>query len=314
MYTDLFLALADERNQPPHAVTAALAYTFCPAAARWWLNGAKPTPVYDPVWHAMQDRSGGATLKDMLLRYDLELLVDDVRSYIAAVEQYRPRVPHIPAPETMPVFPGVTIDPVKRGICSRALQDHFGGDWRNLIEYVRTWAFLIQDWQRGAGLEDGQTNAALQLAQVTLALTLPGSKKPVFFPAWMWTRKKENALRFVIGCFVADVYEQDQLRIGLLMNAGLAGEKALPRIPDLFVLEYRSGRASPPDVRLSVEQLTETIKRLYRIADDGDCPPLGILHGGGRCRYCGYQLICWEGAGIKDPTEIAFNFGRGGSS
>ena len=50
MYTDLFLALQDPQNPRGHPVLAALLYAFCPAAARWWLAGADPEQIFDPVW------------------------------------------------------------------------------------------------------------------------------------------------------------------------------------------------------------------------------------------------------------------------
>ncbi|NPV87864.1 MAG: hypothetical protein HPY45_17845 [Anaerolineae bacterium] len=306
MYTDLFLALADPRNQPPHAITAALAYVFCPTAARWWLNGARPTPAYDPVWHALTRRSEGKTLKETLIEYGMETLVDEMRSYVTSVEQYRARLPYLHAPETLPTFPGVTLDPVKRSLCSRALQEHFGGEWRNLTEYVRAWAFLIQDWERGAKLEAEGENTSLHFSLMTLAFTLPGSKKPVYFPAWMWTRKQNYSIRLVIGLFVLNLYEQDELRFGLTLLAGPDGDQPFPRQPDIFACEYASGRTSPPDTRLTVEQLTETVKNLYMMARDGHAPPLGVLQGGEKCRLCGYRSLCWTGMSLNQLSPLVF--------
>ncbi|MBT3390124.1 MAG: hypothetical protein HN413_06905, partial [Chloroflexi bacterium] len=90
MYTDLFLALKDAQNPRGHPILAALAYVFCPAAARWWLAGADPAEPFDPVWQSLSDLAAGEeTLKDALKRYGFEGLMEQVKTYIGQVESYR---------------------------------------------------------------------------------------------------------------------------------------------------------------------------------------------------------------------------------
>ncbi len=48
MYTDLFAALLNRENRRGHPILSALLYSFCPAAARWWIEGADPQPPLRP--------------------------------------------------------------------------------------------------------------------------------------------------------------------------------------------------------------------------------------------------------------------------
>ena len=81
MYTDLFRALLNEKNARTHGILLSLLYCFCPAGAYWWLSGAIPEPPFDPIWRALEDRASGGTLKDHLLRYGFESLLDEVRPW-----------------------------------------------------------------------------------------------------------------------------------------------------------------------------------------------------------------------------------------
>ena len=48
MHTDLFFSLLNRENRRGHPILAAMLYSFCPAAARWWIAGADPQPPFDP--------------------------------------------------------------------------------------------------------------------------------------------------------------------------------------------------------------------------------------------------------------------------
>ena len=105
MHTDLFLALANNKNARGHPILAALAYAFCPAAARWWLAGAEPQPPFDPTWQALADLSSGGTLAEHLTRYGFPNLLDEMKRYVEEVQAYR--LQHkVQAPETLPTFRG----------------------------------------------------------------------------------------------------------------------------------------------------------------------------------------------------------------
>ena len=151
MYTDLFRALLNRKNARGHPILSALVYAFCPTAAHWWLAGADPVPPFDPVWQSLQDLASGETLHDNLIRYGFDGLIPEIRTYIREVEEYRRQHP-IQSPELMPLFRGGKI-PAGRRFGSQNAINNLGGDWRNLFIYIRTWAFLAQDWRIGLHIE-----------------------------------------------------------------------------------------------------------------------------------------------------------------
>jgi hypothetical protein len=177
MYTDLFLALLNRKNPRGHPVLAALSYAFCPAAARWWWAGAEPFLPFDPAWKALEDLTSGGTLLEFLIKYDFENLIEDIRAYIREVEEYRRQHGNLRAPELMPLFRGGRI-PVERRYGSQNAINNLGGDWRNLNIYVRTWAFLSQDWRIEMQIE---RDAPYTFTGEQVCLTLPGLNLPVRF-------------------------------------------------------------------------------------------------------------------------------------
>ena len=80
MYTDLFLAMLNPKNARGNPILSALVYTFCPAAARWWLVGADPTPPFDLVWKSLEDLSSGGTLLEFFIKYDFVSLIEEIRA------------------------------------------------------------------------------------------------------------------------------------------------------------------------------------------------------------------------------------------
>ena len=152
MYTDLFLAMLNPKNARGNPILAALVYTFCPAAARWWLMGVDPTPPFDPVWKSLEDLSTGKTLLEFLTQYGFENLLDEIRSYVGEVEEYRRQHSNLKSPELMPLFRGGNIH-ISRRYGSQNAIHNLGGDWRNLFIYIRTWAFLSHDWRIAMQIE-----------------------------------------------------------------------------------------------------------------------------------------------------------------
>ena len=76
-----------------------------------------------------------------------------------------------------------------------------------------------------------------QFSKVRLALMLPGIRRPAFFPAWSWMGQIKGARRVVIGL----IGTQDQLRLGVVRQAGLEGDKPWPSTPEVWALDGISG-------------------------------------------------------------------------
>jgi hypothetical protein len=298
MYTDLFSALKDSHNPRGHPLLAALLYSFCPAAARWWLAGAEPEHVFDPLWQALSDRARGGTLKETLAGYGFETLLSDARVYVEQVEAFRRLHPGVAAPELLPTFDGGHLELAKRFGLKDAF-DKLGKRWENFFAYIRAWAFLVSDWEA-----EMRFFGAPDLLECRLMLSLPGIRRPVRFPAWAWREQVGQGTRLVIGLLVKG-REQDQLRIALARLAGPEGEKPWPVQPEIWAIDRESGKAEPFDSHLPTEQLAPSLNRLAELAREGPYPPLAALSSPERCRSCGYTAQCYASAELS-PLALEF--------
>lgn len=289
MYTDLFLALLNRKNARGHPILSALAYAFCPAAARWWLVGADPTPPFDPVWKSLEDLSTGKTLLEFLTHYGFENLLDEIRSYIREVEEYRRQHSNFQAPELMPLFRGGKIAMNRRYGSQNAI-NNLGGDWRNLFLYVRTWAFLSQDWRTAMRIE---RNVEYRLTGEKVCLTLPGLNLPVQFDTWIWQVPLGHVTETKIGSLVANG-EQDQLRFSLLQRCTTLGKQPWPNTPAVFALDRENGEAKHFDQVLANRDLEKIVESLSSLAKKGPHPPMNALRQPSICKQCGYRQLCFE--------------------
>jgi hypothetical protein len=288
MYTDLFLALLNRNNARGHPILSALVYVFCPTAAHWWLAGADPVPPFDPIWQSMQDLSTGRTLLEYLVDYGFDGLVEEVRNYIREVEEYRSHHP-VQAPELMPLFRGGKIPAGRRFGFQNAI-NRLGGEWRNLFIYVRTWAFLSQDWRIGMRIA---RDAGYTVSGGKLLLTLPFTRLPVQFDAWMWKVPVGHVTETKIGLMVSRM-EQDQLRFSLIQRCNSSDNQPWSNTPTVFALDRETGGANHFDQTLSDRDLERTVQSLSALAKNGPHPPLNALQQPSICRKCGYQNLCFE--------------------
>jgi hypothetical protein len=281
--TDLFTALLEKRNPRGHPILAALLHAFCPAAARWWLAGADPLLPFDPLWQALEDLVSGKTLKETISNYGFESLVDVAQTYVDQVDAWRDRHPGIHAPELLPTFPGGRIE-MSRRFGHRAGIRKFGSRWENFFAYVRAWAFVVRDWEGAMRFPNPP-----RFSQVQLALTLPGIRRPVYFPAWSWMGQIQGARRVVIGL----IGNQNQLRLGIARRAGLMGDKPWPSTPEVWALDGINGTADHFDDHLPEDMLPGVVEQLADAAQKGPHPPLGALNGAGLCTDCGFRSQCF---------------------
>ena len=167
---------------------------------------------------------------------------------------------------------------------------NLGGDWRNLFIYVRTWAFLSQDWRLGLGIA---RDADYLLSSEKVFLTLPEVRLPAQFDVWVWKVKVGHVTEIKIG-LLTQSGEQDQLRFGLLQRGSPAGDQPWPNLPLVFALDRELGRAQHFDPRLADKDLEKVVKRLSALAKNGPHPPLNALREASLCKSCGYQHLCFE--------------------
>jgi hypothetical protein len=302
MFTDLFLALKDAENPRDHPILTALAYSFCPSAARWWLAGAEPKQPFDPVWKAMQDMTDGSgrSLKEVLVAYGFETFLPKTQEYIAQIEAYRRLHPGIVAPELLPIFTGARSDTGKRFETKRAI-DHLGGNWANFWPYVRTWAYLVDDWCDRMRLIGDVT---FKLEQ--LALTLKGIRRPIYFPAWAWTARLERKTRICLCLAVENILDHDLLRFSLAQVAQLPGEKPWEVGPQIYAVSEDGQVAKFVSLLPKNTPLLDVINRLAVVAQEHPCPPTHALYQPSRCKMCGYVEQCFMNR--DEITPLALNF------
>ena len=288
MYTDLFLAMLNPRNARGNPILSALVYTFCPAAAHWWLVGADPTPPFDPVWKSLEDLSTGKTLLEFLTQYGFENLLEEIRSYIREVEEYRNQHSKLQAPELMPLFRGGKI-PVSRRYGSQNAIHNLGGDWRNLFIYVRTWAFLVHDWRIAMQIE--RDSGCVPWAE-KVCLALYGVNLPVQFDVWIWQVPVGHVTETRIGSLISNG-EQDQLRFSLLNRCTTLGSQPWSNTPAIYSLNRETGEAKHFDQLLANRDLEKTVESLSNLAKKGPHPPLNALQRPSLCKQCGYQQLCF---------------------
>ena len=296
--SSLFLALQDPHNPRGHPVLAALLYAFCPAAARWWLAGADPDPIFDPVWQALTDLAGGRTLAEALAGYGFDTLLPDAKQYVEQVEAFRRLHPGVAAPELLPTFDGGHLELAKRFGLQEAI-NHLGGRWENFFSYVRAWAFLVSDWQA-----EMRFFGAPDLAECRLMLSLSVTRRAVRFPAWTWFDRVGHGARVVIGLLVKG-REQDELRFALARLAGPEGEKPWPVQPEVWAIDREGGKAEAIDSRLPLERLVSTVSRLGELAREGPYPLLGAFASPERCRFRGFNAQCYA-KGELSPLALEF--------
>ena len=288
MYTDLFLALLNRHNARGHPILSALLYAFCPMAAHWWLAGADPVPPFDPVWKSLEDLASGETLMHYLIKYDFDGLVEEIRTYIREVEQYRIRHP-VQAPELMPLFRGGKIPAGRRFGTGNAI-NNLGGDWHNLFKYIRTWAFLSQDWRIGMQI---QRDSNYAMTDEKVLFNLPFTRLPVQFDVWVWRVPVGHVMETKIG-LLGSSQNQNQLLFSLMKRCSPSGKQPWPNTPTLFALDRETGEASHFDQTLSNKDLEKMIQSLANLAKNGPYPPLNALRQPTICKGCGYRDLCFE--------------------
>jgi len=298
MQTDLFLAIQDKKNGRNHPILAALLYVYCPMAARWWLAGADPQPPFDPVWQAMIDRLSGKSLKEKLEEFGFSSLILESKAYIKEVEAFRRVHPGIPSPELLPIFSGGQTG-VRQRVGQYQAIERLGKDWHNLFKYSRTWAFLIDDWERKMKFFAPPTRRQISLPLIVKATPKNGQKewdvkKPLFWPAWEWTASLENKTRIVIGLFTDGPI--DPLRYTLAQRAGSPDKDPWKTATEVFVLNRITGEAEPFVSQLEYGHLIKVVESLAQKAEAGPHTPLRALQDPADCLVnCGYTAQCFTG-------------------
>ena len=168
--------------------------------------------------------------------------------------------------------------------------DNLGGDWRNFFIYIRTWAYLSQDWRIEMEIE---CDSKYSLSSEKVLLVLSFAHLPVQFDTWVWKVPVGHVLETKIGLLVSSM-EQDQLRFSLIRRCNSPGKQLWPNTPSVFALDRESGEAKHFDQTVSDQDLERVVQSLSNLAKNGPHPPINALSQSSICRKWGYQHLCYE--------------------
>jgi hypothetical protein len=292
MHTDMFEVARSTKGKPNPIVTALL-YSFCPAAAHWYVRNVYPEAVFDVVWRALEDYATGKSLAECLQAYGLATLLADVKNYIDQVSLFRSRNSALGgAPELTPLFKG---DRAGQGVFGLQNElNNLGGSWKSVLSYVRVWAFLMRDWKTQMKIPQGE-QATRAFKKFTVSLSAPGdySSSKVHFPVWGWDVTVGKVRSIYLGLLVSG-QRQDALRFALVYNSDLVGDKGWPgQRPHLYSLDRDFGTAD--HINLSIEQrdVLSMVVKMYEAARVGPNFPLAVLRDRNNCFSCGYKKVCY---------------------
>lgn len=292
IYRDIF-EVARETKGKPNPVVAALLYSFCSAAAHWYVRNVQPEQVFDVVWQALEDYATGRSMVECLEGYGLAPLIPDVKRYIEQVTLLRSRHTSIgTAPELTILFKGERSGQSVFGLQNQL--NNLGGSWKSVLSYVRVWAFLMRDWKTEMKLPPGD-KVIRDFKKFVVSLSVPGlhTSSRVHFPIWGWDVMIGKVRSIYLGLLVSG-QRQDALRFALVYNSDLVDDKGWPgQRPHLYSLDRDLGSASP--INLSVEHgdALGMVVKMYEAARVGPNFPLAALRDRDICLSCGYKKVCY---------------------
>ncbi len=278
-----FAVHISQQNPAGHPLVLGIWGAWCPVAAWWWRAGVRPENYTPPAFiRAVDDYSRGGTLREYLVRYGLEQLIEDARKYIEEVKVARQRLPHIAAPELLPTFPGGKL-PLERRFGIQRELEKFGGE-REFFEYVRVWGFVIRSWAKGLPF------AALDLGRVTALLFVPGFT-PLRLEVWAWVRKDRPDVPYVLF----SIHPAISAITAIMYALRSPKERPWPYQPQIWAGNAQ-GEISPLHLKLPFEAIHQWLAQLgTRITKLKRAPlPLNALTDEEACKICPFQNVCFE--------------------
>jgi len=280
------MAIQAARHNPrTHPAVVGLWRLWCPVAAAWFTGGADPIPQYvpHPLIRAVEDYASDpeTTLKERLEQYGLSKMLPGLKKYIDDVKTARQRLPHIHAPELLPTFPGGLIPLDMRMGIGREIAA-FGGE-DAVLEYVRIWAYVIDDWRSQMPFPQDQNDIRLLDAIVPFA----GWRRPLALPVWAWVSPGRNT---PWALFSPPAYP---VHVALLHEAQSAGKTLWPNLPQIYE-GTREGLMNPAIPSVEARALLTWLNSMgKRPPYPGEAAPAVILHPH-RCEVCPFRHMCFD--------------------
>jgi hypothetical protein len=299
-HTDLFRAILENKARG-HPILKTLLFLYCPMAVKLWLKGIDPVVPYDPVWDAMTEFASGTTLKQVLEDRGFAVTKGVVMKYIDAVKAYQ-RIHPGEFPDQRQVFPGIA-----KNHSPFRYQDgsdrFFGGDFRNVELFLRTWRFIIERWEVDAGIPPGS-----KFLVEKLAINIPGVEStPIAWQAWGWAIT--GSTRIIVG-LLANEGDQDQLLFSLADYGISNADKARNPIsrnylPNLLILNRNGHRTLPFQAVFDPEKLMKLIPEISKTIQETVCLPLAAINNRRQCLHCGFHHCCYSNDGNIRPEVLS---------
>jgi len=282
-------------------IVAALLYSFCPAAAHWYVRNVQPEVVFDVVWQALEDYATGKSMVECLEGYGLATLIPDVKRYIEQVTLFRSRHTSVgTAPELTILFKGDRSGQSVYGLQNQL--NNLGGSWKSVLSYVRVWAFLMRDWKTQMKIPPGD-QVMRGFKKFIVSLSAPGdySSSKVHFPVWGWDVTIGKVRSIYLGLLVSG-QRQDALRVALVYNSDLVDDKGWPgQRPYVYSLDRDIGTADHINLSIDQSDVLSMVVKMYEAARVGPNFPLAVLRDRDACLSCGYKKACY---GEKGTTVL----------
>ena len=295
----LFRTVAN--NPRKHPLSLGLLYLYCPAAAYWWRVGVEIEPPFDPVWQAIEDYAVQPphTLREYLEERGLKVLLDEARKYVDQVKTTRQRLPHIVAPELLPTFPGGKLPLRVRFGIKEPLAAIGGAD--GFFAYVRTWAFLIQDWMAKVPFEN------IRIEPLWVAVRFDGLRAAYRLPAWaFFPADEERRTPYVLGVPPGG----PDAMATLYLFAQSPDKHPWEHEPQVWRL-HLDGRAEPVDPPVSPQDTASALMWLGERAERARSPfPLASLASPWKCASCVFREMCLDDGARKWTPQAAAVFGE----
>lgn len=291
IYSDIF-EFARKSTGKRDSVTAALLYTVCPVAARLYLSDIHPMDVPDTTTSALVNYCMGGTWETAVRQSGLEKTLPQVERYIAKVSGWRQLWPSMSSDAELDLLWERDSTTYLFGL--QPGMNKLGGSWDSLLEFVRTTAFLLPDWESGMQMRTNEPGR-IKLSRKSVILSAPGlhNNCEIGYPVWCWDVESGNGKRVYIGLLEA-AGQQNWLRHGLVAQSRLANGEAWPGgRPNVYTLDRHTGAV---DGQTSVRPATvrDLAAHIFHRVCDGPCfaqaySDINI------CLYsCGYKHVCLD--------------------
>lgn len=291
IYPDIF-EFANTSIGKRDSVAAILRYTICPVAARLYLSDIPPVEVPDITTKALVNYVGGGTWETAVRQSGLERTLPQIKRYIAKISWWRQRRPGMSLDAELDLL--WERDSTMYYFGLQPAMNKLGGSWESVLDFVRTTAFLLPDWESGMQMRSSEP-CRIKLSRKSVILSAPGlpNNCEIGYPVWCWDVESGDGERMYIGLLEA-TGQKNWLRYGLIANSKLAnGGDWRGGEPNIYTLDRRTGIANY-QANMSAATALNLAAHVFHRMCNGQCFAQAY-HDINVCLYgCGYRHICLD--------------------